>query len=203
MTTGERDLVCQLAQRDWERARTRARDIPDAFLRAQALAWVARYAPAAEVAKCARQALDSALSADDPYRQVAAAAWAVRALIERDQPRESEKAIEHALDRAPHISNPVSRVDGLFLVWHAAYPLGAVTRRRVLTPLLAAASSAESWKPQRVLQSIVVTLPPDDRALAEDVVAAMAPGKYQRSAARRLTAGERQEPRAFFWGHAA
>jgi hypothetical protein len=203
MTTRERDHVGQLAQRDFPQARARARAIPDGFLRAQALAWVARYAPAAEVIACAREALEAARQAEDPYQQVAAAAWAVRALAERDHPGEAHDTITQVLARAPSIANPVSRVDGLFLIWQAAYPLGAAIRGSVLAPLLTAASGAESWKPQRVLQSIVFMLPPEDRALAESVIAAMAPGKYQRSAVRRRAAGERQEPRAFFWEHAA
>ena len=199
----QRDLVCQLALLDSQQAHTRARAIPEALFRAQALAWVARYAPPTDVVEFAREALDAALSADDPYRQVAALAWTVRALAERDHPREAEDAIDTALERAALIANPVSGVDGLFLVWQAAYPLGAPIRARVLTPLLAAACSADSWRPQRVLLSIVFMLPAEERARAEQVVASMAPGKYQRAAARRLAAGERQEPRRFFWNPAA
>lgn len=199
----ERDLVSEIALHDSPRAHQRARAIAEPLYRAQALAWVARYAPDAEVVRIAREALMGAAAADDPYHRVAATAWPIRALVERDFVAEAERGVATALDCAALIENPVSRVDALFLVWQGAYPLGAAMRARITTPLLAAALSADSWKPQRTLLSLIFMLPPSDRASAEQIVDCMPAGKYKRGAARRLAAGERQEPRSFFRSHPA
>lgn len=199
----ERDLVCQLAVHDSQRAYERAVAIAGPLFRAQALAWVARYAPTSDVRRIVGESLAVAATAEDAYRQVAASAWPIRALVERELVREAKDAVTITLKRAISIENPVSRVDALFLVWQAGFPLGASSRARILTPLLAAALSADSWKPQRILQSIVFMLSGSEHALAEHIVDRMPAGKYKRAAGRRLAAGEREDPRPFFWGDAA
>jgi hypothetical protein len=191
--------VSGLARHDWAAALREARARPDAWGRAQGLGWAARFAPDAEVAALAGEALAACAEAADAYVRVGASAWPLRALAERGHPERAAEALGEVLPRAEAIENPVSRVDALFLVWQAAYPLGGEARRAVLAPLLRTAVAANAWKPQRVLQSIVYMLPEEERALADQVVAAMPPGQYQRAAARRLAAGERQQPRPFFW----
>jgi hypothetical protein len=199
----ERDLVCRLASTDWRRAYKRAEAIIDVWYRRQALACVARFAPTPEVIRVAGKALSASDAAADPYQRLAAQAWPIRALIERGYTADAERAAGLAIRHASEIENPVNRVDALFLVWQAVYPLGPRARNEVLTPLMQAARAANSWKPQRVLQSVVFMLPADERTLADEIVEAMPPGKYKRTTARRLAAGEHQEPRPFFWGHAA
>jgi hypothetical protein len=192
--------VSELARRDWPAALREARARPDAWGRAQGLGWAARFAPDAEVVAIAEEALAACAGAEDAYEQVGASAWPLRALVERGHPARAMELLGEVLPRADAIENPVSRVDALFLVWQAAYPLGGEARRTVLAPLLRTAVATNAWKPQRVLQSIVYMLPGEERSLADEVVAAMPPGQYRRAAARRLAAGERQQPRPFFWG---
>jgi len=190
--------VGDLARRDWPAALREARARPDAWGRAQALGWAARFAPDAEVAAIAGEALAACADAVDAYVRVGAAAWPLRALIERGHPERAASMLREVLPHAEAVENPVSRVDALFLLWQAAYPLGSGTRRTVLAPLLRTAVATNAWKPQRVLQSIVYMLGDEERSLADEVVAAMPPGQYRRAAARRLAAGERQQPRPFF-----
>jgi len=194
----ERDLVCRLAVHDPARARARAKEIIEPLFRAQALACVARFASPADVPSVARAALEASAAADDPYHRVAAAAWPIRALIERDLGHTVNDIVSDVIARSNAITNPVSRVDALFLLWQAVYPLGDAMRARVLGPLIEASTRADSWKPQRVLQSLVFMLANEDRVSAESIVAQMAHGKYRRTTERRLAAGERQEPRRFF-----
>ena len=198
-TTFDPSPVSDLVRNDWAAALREARARPDAWGRAQGLGWAARFAPDAEVVAIAGEALAACADAADAYVRVGASAWPLRALAERGHPERAAEALGEVLPRAEAIENPVSRVDALFLVWQAAYPLGGEARRAVLAPLLRTAVATNAWKPQRVLQSIVYMLPAEERDLADEVVAAMPPGQYQRAAARRLAAGERQQPRPFFW----
>src|SRR4051794_30121912 len=60
-----------------------------------------------------KAALSAAAAANDTYQQVAATAWPIRALIERGVHRPAEQAVMAALNIAPTIPNPVSRVDAV------------------------------------------------------------------------------------------
>jgi hypothetical protein len=191
--------VSDLVRHDWAAALREARVRPDAWGRAQGLGWAARFAPDAEVVAIAEEALAACASAADPYERVGASAWPLRALIERGHAARAAAMLGEVLLRAEAIENPVSRVDALFLVWQAVYPLGSEVRRTVLAPLLRTAVATNAWKPQRVLQVIVYILAEEEPSLADEVAAAMPPGQYQRAAARRLAGGERQELRPFFW----
>jgi hypothetical protein len=109
--TTERDLVCTLASTDWRRAYDRARAIADVWYRTQALACVARLAPASEVIRVARKALSESDAAPDPYQRLAAKAWAIRAMIDRGYTVDAERATALAIRHAGEIENPVCRVD--------------------------------------------------------------------------------------------
>lgn len=139
-------MVIKSAQSDNEHALKLARKIDDPWYRTQALAWVARYAPNGKIEKLGREALDSASEQVDPYKVVAASAWPVRALIERDLGEVAEEAIVRLLDLSERIDHPVSRLEALFLLWEAVYLLGDGMRRQVRDKLVAACRAADSWK---------------------------------------------------------
>ena len=80
----ERDRAVQAARADFPTALQRARGVSEAWYRAQALAWVARFAPEADVERVASEAFKAASAAKDAYQQVASSAWRVRALPVRN-----------------------------------------------------------------------------------------------------------------------
>ena len=100
----ERSAVTSLVHTDIVDAERRACGIGDPWYRAQALAWVARYAPDADVERVARLSLEAAAECDDAYRQTAAAAWVVRALLERGRRDEALLMLEIALHGVPRIT---------------------------------------------------------------------------------------------------
>src|SRR5262249_26851219 len=120
--TSDRGFVARIAARDPEQALKRARSIENPWYRCQALAHVARHGPPAIVEKIAREALLAAQEERDPYKQVAAAAWPVRALIERGRTQGLPKVLRELIVTGGTIDHPVSRLDALFLLWEAAFP---------------------------------------------------------------------------------
>jgi hypothetical protein len=189
----------ELVDRDWPGALREARASEDPWRRALGLGWAARFAADADVVAIADEALTACAGAAEPYVRVGASAWPLRALIERGHGPSAAEMLPAVLERAGAITNPVSRVDALFLVWQAVYPLGGDTRRAALTPLLDAAAATQAWKPGWVLELIAYMAADDEPALADLVLASIPDDRRRRAAARRLAAGERQQTRRFFW----
>lgn len=197
--TQARDRVMRMAATDSEAALSLAREIADPWFRSQALAHVARYAPDDRVVQIVDEAIGSSLETDDPYRVVGAAAWAMRALIERGQGQQAAAMIPRLLKRAEGISKSVSRMDALFLLWQAVFPLEDQTCRVVLESLIAAAREARSWKAGRTLQDVSLMVASRDPIEAQRLVQGIPEGKYRLQTARLLDAGQSRLPRAFFW----
>ncbi len=123
-----------------------ARSISDPWYRCQALAGVARFAPAAQFKAIVQESLAAGKAADDPYQVVGATAWPLAALVERAHNNEVHRLLPSLLTYAAAIANPVSRIDALFLLWQAVFPLGIEFHRQVLDPLVKACREADSWK---------------------------------------------------------
>lgn len=197
--TRERDRAIQAAKTDFPTALQRARAVSEAWFRAQALAWVARFAPEADVEGVANEALTAASGGNDTYHQVAASAWAVRALVERGRSGNAAAAAAKLVSLSDEISNPVSRHDALSLLLQAAWPLDRKVRRVVLDKLVAACQAASSWQSGFTWRDVVLMLAPEDAGEARRILEQMPEGRYKRLAERRLQAGETMTPRSFFW----
>jgi hypothetical protein len=191
-------LVIKSAQSDNEHALKLARKIDDPWYRTQALAWVARYAPIGKVEGLAKEALETAAEQADPYKVVAASAWPVRALIERERGEVAEEAIVRLLDLSERIDHPVSRLEALFLLWEAVYLLGDGMRRQVQDKLVAACRAADSWKAGDRLAWAATILAADHPEEAQELVAALREGRVKRQALRRMGAGKTEKVREFF-----
>jgi hypothetical protein len=197
--TRERDRAINLAKSSTESAIQAARLISDPFSRCQALAWAARYAASdTTAAKIAEEAARAAEDAPDAYESVAAAAWPVRALVERARPRDAERITGQAIKKAQQIANPVSRVDALFLLVQAGWSTAGAGWSAAVASLVAAAQAAPRQKPQAVLRDLVLMLAGADRDF-NAVIAAIAEGKYKRQTEGRLARREFMTPRPFFW----
>ena len=196
-SSAERNAVIELVRTDLPAAEMRAARIPDPWYRAQALAWVARYASDAEVSRLAQLSLAAAADCADPYQQAAGAAWPVRALLERGRREESLQLLEIALHSVPRIRPTSSRSEALLLLLQAAFEAGQEVRRSLLFALADAYDGDSHWRIERnYVQGLVMMQPVDP-----EFVRKMAQGRddtQRRRLERALDEGGR-EPRTFFW----
>ena len=94
--TSERDRVNSLAKSDSRKALGKARGIGEAWFRAQALAWVARFADE-DPRGIAREAAKAAGECDDAYKRSAVRAWEIAALAEREFKAEARESLDEAV----------------------------------------------------------------------------------------------------------
>lgn len=120
-------------------------------------------------------------------------------MVERQQTKELPEILRRLLRTAETISNPVSRVDALFLLWQAAFPLGSAARRAVQESLVKQCLGTNSWKTAYTVRQAAVILASDDREGAGRIVEAMPDSKAKRQAKVRIDKGEQLQPRSFFW----
>ena len=158
------------------------------------MAGVARFAPKENVVPVAREALKAAFSDSDSYRQVAATAWPLRALIEREFGGVAQNQLPEILKLSREIANPVSRSDALFLLWESVFP---VQQQGVLLDELVA-SCQNHFKADTLLRDTVLILASRNPQRARKLAEKMPDGKAKRQALKRLEAGEICATRAFF-----
>jgi hypothetical protein len=197
--TQQRERAAQTAKSDFPTALQRARGISDAWCRAQALAWVARFAPDGDVERVAAEALKAAAAANDPYQHLGGASWTIRALAERGRIAKAAAATSTLVILSSDISHPVSRLHALWLLVQAAWTLDRKARSEVLRSLVAACHAAESWRAGRTLRDLVLTLAPEEPDEARHIQEQMPEGRYRRQARTRLEAGQTLTPRIYYW----
>jgi hypothetical protein len=197
--TTERDIATHTAPKDFGKALALARVSKAPWFRCQALAWVARFAPDNEVVKVAEEALSSAFSADDCYKIVGASAWPLRALIERDHAQRISRWLPKLLEASANITNPVNRLDALYLLWQAVYPAVGLARKQVSGALIAACLSADSWKAGHTMREVVLVIAQENVSEAAQFIDSMPDGVYKRQAQRRVAEGKPGYVRPFFW----
>lgn len=192
-----RDAAIELVHGDIAAAEARAHAVPDPWYRAQALAWVTRHAPDADVVRVARAGLEAAADCRDPYRQAGSAAWVVRALFERGYRQEALEMLEIAMLGVPRIQPASSRSEALFLLLQAAFASSEEIRRSLVFALAELHDSDPHWRIERNFHDALRLL----LAVDAEFVDKLARGGDERQAERRaraLAAGPR-EPRRFFW----
>ena len=192
--TTERNIAMRTAETDFEKALPLARGVSEPWLRCQALAGAARFAPDERVVKIADEAMAAATECADSYKRVAVTAWPFRALIERNRESQALKRLPEVLELASQIENPVSRSDALFLLWEAFFPTPGHTS--VLGVLVL--SCNHHWKADYLLRQVVLILALADPKEAFRLAESMREGKYKRQALKRLAEGEKGWLRPFF-----
>jgi hypothetical protein len=192
-----RDHATRLAQTDSTAAEEAAARIGNPWYRAQAYAWVARYAADDQLIRLARESMDSAGSCDDPYQQAAASAWVVRALLERGRRDEALQMLEIGLHAVPRISSPARRSEALFLLYQAAFAASEEIRRSLLFALAETHDGSDHWRVARNFRDALVMAKEVDAAFTSK----LARGRNDAHSAELARALERRtaEPRAFFW----
>lgn len=154
--TTERDIAMRIAKTNFKKALSLARKVSESWFRCQALAGVARFAPDEQVVSTVGEAIAAALTATDSYKRVAATAWPLRALIERNQEQKAIQFLPDLLARSAQIENPVSRSDALFLLWEAVFPVTRQARKSVLDALVK--SCTGHWKADYILRQVVLII---------------------------------------------
>lgn len=194
-----RDESSGMAASDWQAAVAIARRIDEPWFACQALAAVARYAPDDRVCEFADDAIREAERDEDPYRTVGASAWPLRALLEREKGARLEQLLSRMLLLAPRIQASPSRSDALYLVLAAVFPGGRVLWEPVHQEIMKAAQSAWHWRTKRVLIESIQMIAIDDEAHAYACLSQLSDGRHKRKLQRALDAGERIQPRGFFY----
>ncbi len=197
--TEERDEAAGLAPTSTTKALALARQISDPWFRCQALADVARYASTELVSPIAHEAISTALQQEDAYKAVAASAWPVRALLERNQTELLPLLLNELVKRARSINHPVRRLEALFLMWQAAFPFIHSETDEVFQEFIRACGSAHSWKAGARLEEAIHILASRDPSGAAEFAQGMRDGKYKRRSLKRLSESAHQQPRTFFW----
>ena len=195
----QRDLVCRLAASEPARALPLARAIHDPWFASQALAWVARFAPESEFPKIIRESLSVSRNEDDPYRIVAPAAWAIRAIAERNHSEMFTSVIPELLLRAEQIEMLASRSEALFLLFQAIFPAGRKHWQPVLASLRKASTPLISWRQRRNLLDAILIVREEDEALALELKNSLDDQKLKGKTERMWATADSHAPREFFW----
>ena len=193
--TTERDTAICAAKTDFKKALALARKVSESWFRCQALAEAARFAPDDEVVSTAKEAISAALTATDSYKRVAATAWPLRALIERNQEQKAVQQLPEILALAAQIENSVSRSDALFLLWQAFFPVQ--DHESILGALVK--SCAGHWKADYILRQVVLILASESTEEAHKLADSMPEGKYKRQAEKRLSEGQKEQAWRFYY----
>jgi hypothetical protein len=197
--TQQRELVCRLAATDPNRALATARAIEDPWFACQALAWVARYGPDDQFHRIIKESFRVGHKATDPYRIVAAAAWPIRAIVEREHTRTLPSVLPELLVLAKEIDLLVSRSQALFLLFQAVFPAGRESWLPVLQSLREASTPLISWRQRGNLRDAVLIVWNEDEQLAAEIINGLDDPKLKKQIEKIIASSERRFPRPFFW----
>lgn len=190
-SASNRDRAAHLAKTNFSDALTVADEVEDPSMRAQAFAWVARFAPDEAVVELADEAFDAAGRADDEYKSVMAAAWPVRALIERGHTDHARTMLERTLAHTSEITSPGAIAEALFGLLEAAHP--GELWRPVVEQMVTRCTDTH-WRTVRALKGTVRLIAELDRPLAERVASMLEPSVREPLLADMM----QTEPRKFF-----
>lgn len=193
MSSESRDHAIHLAKQRSPKALAAARKVVDPWYRAQALSYVARFT-SGDPAPVLDEAFAAAAACEDAYQRVAVSAWPIRALIELGRRADARARTTSAASELHSVQPTSSRSQAAFLLFQAAFPLGAQVRERLAHELLRVATG--HWRAARNFRDGVQMLARSDRALAERLVASAPDPALRAKAARALS--EPAAPRTFF-----
>jgi hypothetical protein len=150
--TTQRDRAMSLAKSCPNEALKQARQVDEPWFRAQALAWVARFADS-EVITIAAEAAKAAAEGGDKYQQCAVRAWEIAALAERDYKSEARKRLREALNTAKNVVPAASRSEALFLLLQASASIAPDDFEKLYEMLKNSCCAEEHWRCQRALRN--------------------------------------------------
>jgi hypothetical protein len=193
-----RDRAAELAKLDSPGALREARAITEPWYRAQALAFVIRFAPQKEIDEISAEAFEACRSCADAYQHLAAAAWPLAALIERGAFEPVREVLAALLAREGEVQPASSRSEALFTLFQACFDLDAVTREDFVQRLVAAHVDAQHWRSRRNLIDALAMLNGRDAEAAKRIAATVDDQRVRRRMEEIFRAKERMRPRPFF-----
>lgn len=186
----------QLCRTDQQTALIEARSRSCAWFRCQDLAKVAWFAGSQQAFELlVDEALREALEESSPNRIVTVAAWPVRAMAERSDPR-LEQAIEQLIEIIEPEPNPVRRSDALLMLLESVFKQKGL-RPLVLEPLMSACKQVNHWKTQRALRRAAQIVALDDQCTAQWIIEAIEEPRIKRQAARYIAERKMLGPHEF------
>lgn len=188
----------RLAKEDAVAALRLAREIPDPWFRAQALAAAARWIDDAQVERVAEESLTCALTCHDDYKRAAVAAWAIRALLERGRSDRAAEALRAARQRALAASPPGSRAEALLGLLQAAWDLGAKARRTLVEDIAGTHEQDQFWRVSRCLIDALAMMRATEPDLAAQIANRISDQRVRTKAARVLHERGPCAPRTYF-----
>lgn len=181
---------------------TLARQEPSAWNRAQALAWVGRFAPGAASEAALRESAATAQKCSEPFQVAAVLAWPIRAAYERGYPRLAKLWLQEAIAQLPLIDALPSKVEALALLWDACYAGERSSRESVRAIALRLCPPDAHWRARRLHRDMIATLAMDDPSAADAHLAALPAGRAKDHLATHRSHGETRVPRPFYWAAA-
>ncbi len=175
-----------------------AREIPDPWFRAQALAAVARWIDDAQVERIAEEALASGAACDDDYKRAAVAGWGIRALLKRGRPVAAAEAFAAARQHALAAMPASSRAEALFGLLQAAWEVGAEARRALVEDLAATHEHDQFWRVSRCLVDALAMLRGTDPEVALQIASRISDPRVRAKATRALQERGPCAPRTYF-----
>jgi len=196
-----RTRACDLANVDPVHALEIARGISDPWYACQAFAWVGRFWPGADFRSVIAEGARAANRSLDPYQVVAAAAWPVRAFLERDVRADARMLIKEVLPVTPDIENLGSRSEALFTLLQAALPYEGPLWRPVLIALIEASEPTLSWRQRRNLRDAASMVFGVDSDQAKSIGLKITSPDLRRIIEKVLASPAKTclSPRQFFW----
>jgi len=197
--TQPRDRACHLAKHDPQAALLAAHHINDAWFRVQALSTVARFSSDKVVQPIINEALASCRQCRDSYQSVGAAAWPIRALIERGLTDSARQVLLAVRSQFADVQPPSSRSEAVFLLFQAAFALGFNVRAIFVADLFAINAAADNWRSSRCLVESLNMLAATEPNHAATIASSITDERVRRRALARVRADVHPQPRPFFW----
>lgn len=189
----EREKVIELVRANPLEALNVARSISDPWYKAQALAWVARYAVGKTSEKAISESRLAASRAQDTFQKTAVLAWPIRAAIESSQERLACEMVADAVVLLPKVDPPASRAEAANLLLNATY----AANKELWVPLLVAISECcpanSHWRAKRLHQSVREFLATVSEHDVEELAETFQVDHAHSDAPNTFT------PRVFFW----
>jgi hypothetical protein len=195
-----RSEACDLAANNWVAAVAVADQIADPWYACQAYAWCGRFAPAAESVALIENAFRRACASKDAYQRLAANAWPLRALIELGLSDRAVAAFEAIADAGSDADlSSGRRAEAYFLVFEALAAGPRDLAARALDWLLVPIDPAGHWRERRAVREAMIQAATIGLIPLTDVPRLVRDERLAAHTSARLAAGERREPRSFFW----
>jgi hypothetical protein len=198
LSTRQREAARKLATIDTARAYAAARKVEDPYFRCQALAWVARYA-GNDIDEIVEAAFTAAEEAGDAFHRMSATAWPLRALVELGQLEQARERLQVQLGRFDEVMPDSSRSEAIFLVFQAVHPAGQEFWRPIFDQLARVCDTTPHWRTVRNLQEAILMIADEAPELASHIADRIPVDRRKRQLETQLAAGQRMQPRAFFW----